>query len=434
MNKLIITLSILIISKTLVFGQIFDESRKFTIRDSSLILLNKYQEYADLTEDGISISRKYISRFLSLFTENANLVNDLYGKKQFITPNEFVKTVKEKYNGGIEVKIELDSAYFKNLTVITDSLYSVQIDCKKYTVGLNNQNKIIRKDIEATFTVTFNYQNDTFGNFKIKEIISKKIILKRYSDKKIKGLYLGVNANILSGKLLFDNNIQYYNHDYKLSGALSAGITANYYLSSNYAVSAGIEYCNFNSNFNTTYNNEQNNNLLRTDIDNDKYYLYVNSDFSEENNLKYISLPVKFIYRHKLYNETSFFASLGISISYILSSESYISGNSVHSGWYDEYNLLVDNAPLYDFGSYSYNNTFDLKLADIFLSGNIEAGISFPLKKSIYLNTGLNFNSSFTDLKYNESSYKDDYIYLNGIPKSLFIQSAGIFISCIYKI
>ncbi len=434
MNKLIIILFFLLISNTLVFSQMLEEEQKYIVRDSSLALLNKYQKYADLTENGNSISEKYVSQFLTLFTEDASLVNDLYGKKQFITPTEFVKMVKEKYNGGIEVKTELDSAYFKNLIKIKNDIYSLQVDCEKYTIGLNNQNKIVRKNITATFTILFKYKNDTFSDFKIKEIISKEIILKRYSDKKMKGLYLGVNANILSGKLLFDNNIQYYNRDYKFSGAFSAGISGNYYFSSNYAVGIGIEYYNLNSNFNTVYNNEQNNNLLRTDIDNDEYYLYVNSNFSEENNLEYVSVPVNFSYRHKLYNEISFFASVGISVSYILSSSSYVTGTSVHSGWYEEYNLLVDDAPLYNFGTYNYNDTFDFKLADIFLSGNLKAGISIPLKKSTYLNVGLKYDNSFTDLKYNESTYRDDYIYLNGVPKSLFIRSTGIFISYLYKI
>ncbi len=434
MNKSIIVLFFLLISNTLVFSQMFEEEQKFIVRDSSLALLKKYEKYADLTEDGNSISDNYITRFLALFTKDASLVNDLYGKKQFITPSEFTYMVKEKYDGGIEVKTELDSAYFKNLKKTGKDLYSVEVDCQKFTVGLNNQNKIVRKDIAATFTISFMYKNRIFNDFKIKEIISKEIILKRYSDKKMRGLYFGVNANILSGKLLFDNNIQYYNRNYNFSGVFTAGISANYYFSSNYALSIGIDYCNFNSNFNTVYNNEQNNNLLRTDIDNDEYYLYVNSNFSEENNLEYVSVPVNFSYRHKLYNEISFFASVGISASYILSSSSYVSGSSVHSAWYEEYSLLVDDAPLYNLGEYNYNETFDFILADIFLSGNLEVGVSLPFKKSSYLNLGLKYGNSFTDLKYNESSYRDDYIYLNGIPKSLFIRSTGIFISYLHKL
>ena len=433
-TKIFSVFCLLLIFNTFAYSQIFEDEQKYEIRDSSLTLLKKYVKYADLTEDGISISEDYISKYLSLFSEDANIVNDLYGKKQFVSPSEFVKSVKEKYPGGIEVKAEIDSAYFKSLKKVKDDIFSVQVDCRKFTIGLNNQNKIVRKDITATFTIYFKYKDETLSDFQIKEIISKEIILQRRSDKKMKGLYLGFNVNALAGRLQSDNNIQYYNRDYKLSGTFSAGIFADYCLSSNYALGIGIDYCSFNSNFYTKYNNEMNNNLPGTDIDNDNYYLYVNSDFTEKNSLKYVSIPVKFKYRHKLYDDISFFASAGFSTSFLLSSDSYINGSSVHSAWYEEYNLLVDDAELYNLGEHNYDENFDLSVADLFFSGILEVGVSIPVKENSYLNVGASLNHSFSNLNYNTSSYRDDYINLHGAPKSLFLQSGGIFISYLYKL
>ena len=433
-TKIFSVFCLLFIFNTFAYSQIFEDEQKLEIRDSSLTLLKKYVKYADLTEDGISISEDHILKYLSLFSEDANIVNDLYGKKQCVSPSEFVKSVKEKYPGGIEVKAEIDSAYFKSLKKVKDDIFSVQVDCRKFTIGLNNQNKIVRKDITATFTIHFKYKDETLSDFQIKEIISKEIILQRHSDKKMKGLYLGINVNALAGRLFSDNNIRYYNREYKLSGAFSAGISADYRLSSNYAVGIGIDYCSFNSNFNTRYNNEMNNNLPGTDIDNDNYYLYVNSDFTEENNLKYVSIPLKFKYRHKLYNDISLFASAGFSTSFILSSDSYINGSSVHSAWYEEYNLLVDDAALYNLGEHNYDENFDLSVADLFFSGILEVGVSIPLKETSFLNIGAKLDHSFSDLAYNVSSYRDDYINLHGAPKSLFIQSGGIFISYLFKL
>lgn len=433
-SKIFSVFCLLLIFNTFAYSQIFEDEQKLEIRDSSLVLLEKYVTYADLTEDGISISEAYSTKFLSLFSEDANIVNDLYGKKQFVSPSEFVKSVKEKYAGGIEVKAELDSAYFKSLKKVEDDIFSVQVDCRKFTIGMNNQNKIVRKDIMATFTIHFKYKDEAFSDFEIKRIISKEIILQRQSDKKMKGLFVGANVNALAGILQTDNNIQYYNRDYKLSGAFSVGVSVDYFLTSNYAVGVGIDYFSFNSNFNTRYNNEMNNNLPGTDIDNDNFFLYVNSDFTEENNLKYVSIPLKFKYRHKLYNDISLFASAGFSTSYILSSDSYINGSSVHSAWYEEYNLLVDDAALYNLGEYNYDESYELSFADLFFSGIVELGISIPVKETSYLNVGASLITSFSDLAYNVSSYRDDYINLYGAPKSLFIQSGGIFISYLFKL
>ncbi|MCD4794278.1 MAG: outer membrane beta-barrel protein [Bacteroidales bacterium] len=433
-SKILSVFCILFIFNTITYSQIFEDEQKFEIRDSSLVLLKKYVKYADLTEDGISISENYEAKFLSLFTEDAFVVNDLLDKRELISPEYFVKMIKEKYEGGIEVRAEIDSAYFKNLKKVEENIYSVQVDCRKFTIGLNNQNKLVRKDITATFTIHFKYKDETLSDFQIKEIISNEIILQRHSDKKMKGLYLGVNVNALAGRLFSDNNIRYYNREYKLSGAFSAGISADYCISSNYAVSIGIDYCSFNSNFNTKYNNEMNNNLPGTDIDNDNYYLYVNSDFTEKNSLKYVSIPVKFKYRHKLYDDISFFASASFSTSFLLSSDSYINGSSVHSAWYEEYNLFVDDAELYNLGEHNYDEAFDLSVTELFFSGIFEVGVSIPVKESSFLNVGAKLDHSFSDLAYNTSSYRDDYINLHGAPKSLFIQSGGIFISYLFKL
>ncbi len=434
MNKSVLTLLFLIISSTFAYSQIFESEQKFDIRDSSVNLLKKYVKYADLTEDGISINEEYGEVFRSLFTEDANIVNDLYGKKEVITSEEYVKMIEEKYEGGIEVKAELDSSYFKGLKKVEGDLYSVQVDCRKFTVGLNNQYEIVRKDIMATFTILFKYKNNTLYDFKIKEIISKEIVLKRQSDEKMKGLYVGLNINALSGKLQSDNNFQYYNRSYNLSPTLSAGIFTDYYFSSNIAVSVGLDYFVFDSNFNTQYNNENNNNLVKIDMDDDSYFLYINSDFNEQSSLEYVSIPIKFKYRHQLYNNISIFTSLGFSTSYLLSSRSYVEGHSNHSAWYEQYNLLVDEAQLYNLGEYDYHDTFDLSLADLFFSGILEVGVSIPVKKSSYFNIGASINHSFSNLKYDTSTYRDDYINLHGTPKSLFIQSGGIFISYLFKL
>ena len=434
MRKLILAFLFLFIFQSLAYSQIFENEQETVIRDSSIILLKKYTKYADLTEDGKSISEKYINKFLPLFSNDAKLVNDLYGNKQFLSPQEFVSLIKQNYLGGIEVKGEIDSASFKDYKKLSNNSYSVQAVCKKFTIGLNNKNTIVRKDIDAIFTINFKFNNNAFSDFKIKKIISKEIILNRHSDKKMKGLYFGINANILASQLQTDNNIQYYTRDYKLSAALSIGVNTEYYLSSNYAIGIGVNYYRFNSNFDTKYNNESNSNLARTDIDGDNYFLYVNSDFTEKNTLKFISIPVKFKYRHKLYNEISLYASIGLSASYVLSSESKINGNSQHSGSYDQYNLIIDDAASYNFGEHNYNESYDLLISDIFFSGIFELGISIPVKESSYLNLSAILNHSFSDLKYNTSSYRDDYIYLHGEPKNMYLQSVGINLSYIFKI
>ncbi|MCP4176814.1 MAG: PorT family protein, partial [bacterium] len=422
MKKIILTALILTVIKALTFAQLFEDEQKFIIRDSSINMLKEFVEYADLSSDGVSVSNNYIPKFLALFTEDAKIVDVLSGKKKFIFPTDYIETIISKYSGGIEVKIELDSAYFKNLRKIEEDIYSVQIDCKQYTIGLSKKNKIFRNDIEATYTIYFNYRKNEFSDFRIHEIISKEIISKRISDKEMKGLYIGANVQGLVGRLHTNNNIEYYNRNYNLSGAFSGGVFADYYFNSNYAVSIGANYYNLYSNFNTKYNNETDRNIPITDIDNDSCFLYINSDFKEKNNLQYLSVPVKFKYRTKLHNNISFFASAGVSVSFVLSSNSKIKGNSAHSAWYESYNLIVDEAEMYNLGSTVYDNKFDLDITKQFFSGSISAGVSIPVSKSSFLNISAEINHSFSSLNYNESTYRDDYMNIHGKPKNMYIQ------------
>jgi len=431
--KLFSILILMLMINKYAYSQTFTDEQKFDIRDSTLILLKNYTEYSDMTDDGKSLNESYIKKFLSLFTDEALIVDDLSGTGQMIKPAEYVNIVKNSFSGGIEIKAELDSAYFKNLKKVEDVDHQVIVDCRKYTVGLNDSRKLIRKDITATFTIHFKFDKGVLSDFKIAHIISREIILKRHSDKKMKGLYGGLNIDALAANIFTENNFQYYTRDYKMSGSYSIGITADYFLSSNYAIGAGIYYNSLNSNSNTIYNNGTDNNLQGVDIDNDSYFLYVNSDMIEENKLKFVSIPLKLTYRHKLYDKISLFASAGVSVSYMLSSSSLVLGSSLHSAWYDEYNLLVDEAPFYNLGELNYNDSFELPMTELFFSGMMNVGVSIPLKEGSYLNIGLKLNHSFTDLGYEQSSYRDDYINLHGVPKYLFLQSGGLSVSYQHK-
>ena len=96
--------------------------------------------------------------------------------------------------------------------------------------------------------------------------------------------------------------------------------------------------------------------------------------------------------------------------------------------------MLIDDAEFYNLGEINYNDNFELSLANLFFSGTAEIGISIPVKETSYINVGANINHSFSNLGYDTSSYRDDYVKLHGTPKNMFIQSGGIFISYLFKL
>ena len=432
---------ILIIGLILTFGlkinaQIFDTSDENFIKYQVLLLVNKYGHLADLTEDGINFSENYKNAFKNIFvdTKSKSIYNDLQKKGDYISVEEYVKIVQDFFPHGIETEIDSTNIKFLQIQLIEGDKYSIELVADKNVVGITNANKIYNQKITAHFIVHFEYYEEEFDKFLFYSITNKETLLKKESDKQMRGFHIG--ANILPGisKLYMQGNYNDYKQTIGVSLSNSIGLSFHYYLNSNLGVSIGANYTVYKTKSNSEYNNNENNNLERTDMDGDNYFLYINSNINEQGKFIFLDIPIYFTYRYGLENKISFFASIGFINSLLQSSQFKVDGNSSQSGYYPEYDLLIDDASLYNFGSIDYNNDYPVNISSFQLMTSISGGMSLPIGTAGHLNAGLEYRQNITNLEYNTSAYRDDFVSINGIPKTSWMQFLSLSISYTHKL
>ena len=431
-----LTLSLFLILGFQLNAQIFDTYDENIIKSRVFQLLDKYEHLADFTEDGINFSEDYKNSFENIFVDHTNsmIYNDLQSKGNYISPMEYLQIAEDHFPHGLETDIDSLSIRFLQAKLIEDDDYSIELIAHKYVVGITNENKIHRKKIVAYFNIHFKYSDEEFDDFLIASITNEETLLKRKSDKQMRGFHVGINLMPGISRLSLSEDTEGYlkNTEFPLSS--SAGLSIHYFLNSNFGVSVGANYSVYNTQNNSEYNNEQNDNLERTDRDGDNYYLYVDSKINEQGEFKFLDIPLNFTYRHSLADKTTFYASLGFITSLVQSAEFTVSGDASQSGYYSEFQLLIDDANLYQFGSVQYDDTYPVTINDLQFMASVSAGVSFPVRTAGYFNLGIGYQQNVTDLGYNTSAYRDDYISINGVPKNSWLQFLFLSISYTHKI
>lgn len=177
------------------------------------------------------------------------------------------------------------------------------------------------------------------------------------------------------------------------------------------------------------------NNLHKTDIDNDEFYLYVDAQNIENQiNIKSIQVPLSLVFRKKLAWQNSLYFSAGLNFSVVNSQTVKVTGNSYHSGYYPAYNLIVDDATNYDFGQITYNDTYDFLINKFIVDVKLSAGYSFSLKSSGFLNLGVFAQKTISNLNYSSPSFRDDYVNIFDDISSPSFQTIGLSLSYFFKL
>lgn len=434
--KKILTLTLFLSCFISLNAQVFGTLDESFIKSKTLELISKYDKYGDFTTDGINFSDDYLQSFKALFadTSKVNIYNDLQSKNNYISVTEYLKIVKVEFPLGIETKIDSSSIKLTSSKLILGDIYSIDVIADKYVVGLTKENKLHRKKLKVHLKVQFTYANDDFHNFRIKSIINDETLMKLKSDNQMSGLYIGGKLSIGTSMLNLTGNSSLYQKENSFPASGCFGIYVTYFLNSNIGISLGVNYSILKSKNELSYNNLQQNNLERTDMDGDQYYLYIDSKLTEEGKFTFIDIPVNFIYRKGLSHKPSFYASLGMIASLNQSAKFKVSGNASQAGYYPGHQTLLDEAAAYNFGSLIYDDVYNASFSSFTLNTSIEAGFSLPYKKNGYFNIGIGYQQNITDLGYKTSAYRDDLISINGVPNRSTLNYIYLSTSYSYKL
>jgi hypothetical protein len=167
-------------------------------------------------------------------------------------------------------------------------------------------------------------------------------------------------------------------------------------------VAAGLGFSKLATGININYFEE--NDFSGYDSDLDPYYLITslkNSTESIEMNFVNLQLiPLK--YRHffpKTMNGLEAVLSLGVNISYVLSSNYILEGEVTNKGFYDQWGIILPNIPEYNYlNNQTFSNSSDLNLSKILMAATISTGIYKYLNRKTSISLIFVYNHGFTNL------------------------------------
>jgi hypothetical protein len=476
----------IILLKLLLTGSVL--AQDFSITQKRLIaskideLLENYQKYGGLSEDGVEISALYVKKLNDLFTgtKDVYLYNDIDPEKlldEKITPVQYTSRVRSWYTAGLTMKLTWDAMLMSEAARVPDSKknYAVSLLLEKQVMGVYKSKQIINNTNELYFIIEFEKSGKTFENFKIAGIQKQKPVLivpeepelvveekkkepekekepekkpeekkkpekkeepekkpekEQEIDKSISIYFNPLYTQIYSKDIFSDDNWQ-------AEGQVgyNGGIGFTYYPLEYLGVFGGLSLTNYKTNLKLENFSIETNTIQLIDKDNDVYYRYIQADVEEQNSLTYLDVQLG-INLNKFLRERAFgvYLSTGCQFSYLFMSKYKITGASTHTGYYPEYHVVLYNLPDYDFTSEDLDAEDDWELNSYNISAYLSFGLLAKLHRLLYLNAGPYIIYGVSDLKYDIAKHRDDYISTVGIPGRTNTRAVGLNISLIFTL
>ena len=447
-------------------------AQDFTVTQKRLIaskideLLENYQKYGGLSEDGVEISTLYVDKLNDLFKgkEDVYVYNDIDPERlmdEKITLTEYVFNVKSWYAEGLAMKLSWDTMLMSKAVLLPDSKndYTVSLLLEKHVMGVYKSKNIINNTNDLYFIIEFEKSGKTFKDFKIAGIQKQKPVLEvpeepkvavkekeeepKKEPKKEPKTVQKKKKEINNGISIYFNPLytQIYNKDlfsddsWKAEGGIgySGGIGYTYYLRESTGIFGGLSLTNYKTNLKLENFSIETNTLQLIDKDNDVYYRYIQADVEEQNSLTYLDVSLG-VNLNKYLKENAFgiYLGAGCQFSYLFMSKYKITGSSTHTGYYPEYHVVLYDLPEYDFTSENLDVENNWDLNSINISAYLSFGLFARVHRLVYLNAGPYIIYGIGDLKYDTAKHRDDYISTVGIPGRTNTQAVGLNISLIF--
>lgn len=205
-----------------------------------------------------------------------------------------------------------------------------------------------------------------------------------------KGHYLYVNGG---GGL---HNLQYELKD----GTQQAGMGCtfnlgyDYFITPHWGIGTGVGVQSFVSKSKLNYSTS----FVSTDIDNESYLFRTNYDnWEETQNAWMLDIPVGISYKARLSQKWKLQTTLGGKISIPISAKYKIENGSINTtGFYPQYNALMENFPEVGFSSFTDFPSKDINLNPV-VSGYLDLGGLYALNRNLDLYVGAYANYAFNN-------------------------------------
>ncbi|MCH8903500.1 MAG: hypothetical protein IIA45_06265 [Bacteroidetes bacterium] len=384
-------------------------------------LLQKYEKYSALTEDGKNIIPEYIPKFKELFLDQEIIVyNDLIPHQildQDISLKAYIDSIQHGYKTG-KINVELFNAVIQKPKLSRNRNYSIiHLTVLKDIYGLYNDKDIHDTYVRLDFTILYYKQNskEIFKIIKIQKAGTKPPS-QSIPDKVITTYFNPSITNININGFSNSENTNYNELNTNSRIGFNSGLNYTHTLLRKNLYSAGIE-TGFNiSSINSNITLKSFQGSIENSMDKDgESYTRVISGRDISQNLRLTSLNIPVSMRLNYYtNRSILYFNLGTALGFSLAQNYQINtGEFTYLGDYsfaidDEiYELTLSNLESYSFSTNQAQTKDKLEINPLNVSAFINFGVSFPVSSYLVFNVGPSFTFGLTNLsKYSSSDFQ----------------------------
>jgi hypothetical protein len=214
---------------------------------------------------------------------------------------------------------------------------------------------------------------------------------------KVPKLYIGVSAGPSINKITFGSSTLLPGLLSKDKTSFSASADLGYFFSNNFGISTGLKYSSYSG---TLTLDSYSSNFSATDTENEIYERRVSAtSISEQQNISFLTIPVCLNLRFSAGKRFSFYLKGGAGLSLPVKSSFTSSGNYSFAGYYQAYNILLQNLPDYGFPSNTdlkYSGSMEMN--SIIVDGTAGAGMGIFISDKTEILIGADYTRSLTTI------------------------------------
>ncbi len=420
-------------------------------------VLHDYKNYLALIGDPEEYEEDkkfYRESFLKLFKNNeVTVYNDIMPKpdQTFYSPEKYVDAYAENYPEGIKnLAINMDSAEYGAAIKDDKGRYYSYVYADKFFSGQFKGEDAYRTQTKMMAKISYEKKGNTYTDFKIESIDkegyeyyqnNEEAEVPEIAIKPVTREGLAISAFAVTGQgyindetinnITIENNLYDYTvqHDF----AYHAGAGLSYFLNDNIGLKTGVQYSRFSSKY--SLDGQFQNDELTKDANDAQHYDIVTATMDSTVNVSAISLPIAINYHYGRPAKVGFFAEGGVNLGYNVRNEYELTGDIETSGYYPQYDEVIQYLNYEELGYYSRENLSESGEADIksFNFGvHAALGISLPLGYYNSLLIGPEVQYGLSNLN-NRNTYTD--IFGNEVKTGkMNMYSFSLKISYIYKL
>jgi len=433
-------------------GEKLSEKDLEKIYSSSKAVLSDYNNYLNLIGDTGELAEDknyYVKSFVNLFEEPSSKVfNDLQPdpEKDWLNAEDYIRLYQALYTEGVRnIALNMDSVEYSKIIPINENSYYILIYVDKFFSGKYRQKEVFRNAVKLIFKVSFTKIDKVYKDFYISNIDRKAF---EYFEQqsttegqdiipsiKLKGLnrkgiyispYLLYGQSIIKDKNIETQNITNNYHEWQLEPVykFNGGINIEYFFNNHYAILSGFGLSQYSSHFKLdSYNSDSDtmfiDNNISYDINNEPYNKLISAkNFDSLVNLNYLAMPIQLKYLTSGPKKIGIYINAGINILLLIDANyKTIADKYSYMGYYESHPYFIQYLNFEELGfkeRININEKGKIDLNKIIITGNISAGIIFPVGHFSCIYLGGKLLYGLTDI-FND---RKEYINIFGIYES----------------